>query len=217
MTFTGQDCVSGCSLASLLKETGNSLQIGDKLFSDFAFKVASDNSTVTRPKSASEINVVTDSVSGNFGFNFQGGFFATANSSVDVLLDYKVSVLNPNNLISGISLTFNGNTTNTKVGFAEVVESVFAGGTLVAQNSVGNPGLLQTFVALPGGYTSLLVRKNVLLFGGTEDNARATISFIDQGIQQTAIPTPALLPGLVGFGVAALRKRKAKATQESEA
>lgn len=32
-----------------------------------------------------------------------------------------------------------------------------------------------------------------------------------------AIPTPALLPGLVGFGVAALRKRRAKAMSEVDA
>ncbi len=33
----------------------------------------------------------------------------------------------------------------------------------------------------------------------------------------TAVPTPALLPGLVGFGVAALRKRKREATAQAEA
>jgi hypothetical protein len=36
-------------------------------------------------------------------------------------------------------------------------------------------------------------------------------------ITTTPIPTPALLPGLIGFGVAAVRKRKALATQEAEA
>lgn len=34
---------------------------------------------------------------------------------------------------------------------------------------------------------------------------------------QVAIPTPALLPGLVGFGIAALRKRKQEATAPAEA
>lgn len=32
-----------------------------------------------------------------------------------------------------------------------------------------------------------------------------------------AVPTPALLPGVIGFGLAALRKRKAQATAEAEA
>jgi hypothetical protein len=34
-------------------------------------------------------------------------------------------------------------------------------------------------------------------------------------VPSTAVPTPALLPGLVGLGVAALRKKKQAATQDA--
>jgi hypothetical protein len=37
------------------------------------------------------------------------------------------------------------------------------------------------------------------------------------GSNTVAVPTPALLPGLIGFGVAALRKRKGEAETEAEA
>lgn len=38
---------------------------------------------------------------------------------------------------------------------------------------------------------------------------------VDQSNAVTAVPTPALLPGLIGLGVAALRKRKAEAAEQA--
>lgn len=46
--------------------------------------------------------------------------------------------------------------------------------------------------------------------GSAWENASAELSFKIEG-NTTSIPTPALLPGLVGFGLSVWRKRKAKA------
>jgi len=55
-----------------------------------------------------------------------------------------------------------------------------------------------------------------LSFGNLGETSDSLGSYLD-AVSVTAVPTPALLPGLVGLGIAALRKRKAEATAESEA
>ena len=60
-------------------------------------------------------------------------------------------------------------------------------GTLIGASPNGNS------IGIPGGFQTQL-------------------SLSDQS---TAIPTPALLPGLIGLGVAALRKRKAEAAEQA--
>lgn len=63
-----------------------------------------------------------------------------------------------------------------------------------------------TFVNIgPQGIGTLTSQGNFISVGGTSFSSTVT-----------AVPTPALLPGLLGLGVAALRKRKAEAEAGSE-
>ncbi len=94
---------------------------------------------------------------------------------------------------------------------------------------------------LPGGFDVGFAVASPGTSGGTITSALFTItrsgltasSFLDQTIGMryqatggpngssklagTAVPTPALLPGLIGMGVAALRKRKAEAEENTAA
>ena len=59
------------------------------------------------------------------------------------------------------------------------------------------------------------VRFNILSNYGNSFNTTGLSEVQFDGTPATAVPTPALLPGLIGLGVAALRKRKAEAAGEA--
>ena len=59
------------------------------------------------------------------------------------------------------------------------------------------------------------VRFNVLSNYGAPATSLSEVQFDGTATDPTAVPTPALLPGLIGLGVAALRKRKAEAAGEA--
>lgn len=71
-----------------------------------------------------------------------------------------------------------------------------------------------TFLVNPGESFGFYVETadNLRLVGTVRGDGFATIS----NFNVTAVPTPALLPGLIGMGVAALRKKQSEA-EESEA
>src|SRR5882724_6000584 len=107
------------SLASLTNVGGDVL-VGDKDFSDFS---------ISGDFSASQINVTSVTINGNFGIRFSGAIVSGANP-MDMILGYKVSVTNSPNLISAANLLFNGTVTGT--GLAQVVEQVFTNNNQLA-------------------------------------------------------------------------------------
>ena len=52
--------------------------------------------------------------------------------------------------------------------------------------------------------------------GNSVNSTWATVEITDFNSDTTPIPTPALLPGLIGMGVAALRKREQEQTEATE-
>ncbi|PSB12129.1 PEP-CTERM sorting domain-containing protein [filamentous cyanobacterium CCP1] len=81
---------------------------------------------------------------------------------------------------------------------------------VAAVGDFGNSGQQSLSFLIPttGNYTLGFGVLNALDFGL---NSSLTID----NVNTTAVPTPALLPGLLGMGVAALRKRKGEATEEA--
>lgn len=115
------------------------------------------------------------------------------------------AVANPNPFITGIKLS-----DGTDVVF-KLLSSSIAG-------SFGNAdgtGAINTF-SLGGILNGEFIQPNVIGAQGTVASLRIDSSN-GSNIRVAVVPTPALLPGLIGFGVAAVRKRKKQATAQAEA
>jgi hypothetical protein len=120
-----------------LISTDGTITVDDKLFSDFGFSSSGYGSFL--PTGAAGINVEGSLVAGLPGLSFTGGMLAIGSSYVDFLIEYTVTVLDPNLLISDIHLAYNGAFAGN--GFTNVVETVRdpASGIVLAQASVSNP------------------------------------------------------------------------------
>ena len=199
------------TLAELIATNGTITQ-GDKFFSEFSLTMTAQGPN-TAPADASGIKVKGITSGGLNGLEFSGGMFAGVDSSLDLILSYKVTVLDPNLALSDIHLLFNGSTTGT--GFTNITETVIApdGFTVIGQATVTNPPKnLDETINLDQLVVSAFIKKDIFLFGG--DDGTATITFVDQLFSQDQrppqnIPEPAsiLLLGS-GFGAIWARVRR---------
>lgn len=88
---------------------------------------------------------------------------------------------------------------------------------------VADPGFTGNsyFANLTGGFVSggtfTPIKDESFTFAAKISNPGFSNEFVDIAIGAQAVPTPALLPGLVGMGVAALRKRKSEELESAEA
>jgi hypothetical protein len=201
--FLGGDGCSGDQLnLGLIVRRSCSLEVGDKRFYDFRAGLTQDGDA--DPDRLNDI-LISGVGGASPGFDILSGFFAGPNSNVDLDLTYRVEVLDPKQWLNGVTLAFNGFAKNG--GLAQITETVFDG----SLNAIG-----QAFVDTANPLGSLsdtatfnpiklaLINKDIKVRGGEEGSA--SISFIRN--QHNQVPTPALLPGLVGLGVTAWRKRR---------
>lgn len=214
-------CGNSCSYnLSDLITNNNRVQIKDKVFSNFSFSTASQG--FVTPGSSNEITVL-GSGQKDYDIRFQSFFSAFGSATNDVLLGFDVETMpGSNSLIRSVALDFNGNAAGTAV--SEVIETIDDSsgrrlGTTVVRaaklngqsNGLDVPA---SEVILSQAVQKVNITKDIGL-AGFNDQSIASASFIDQKFGTTMapgaarqVPTPALLPGLVGMGAAALRKRK---------
>jgi hypothetical protein len=208
------------TLSDLL-EPGSSVTIGDKEFSNFSFSPTPSGPDTLLP-SASDIEISTSTIDGNVGLHFVLGPLgagAGPGSSLDLLIGYQVTVLDPARAITDVHLQFASTPVNG--GFTTVTETVRTtdGLTVLGQANVTNPPpTLNSLIDLLTPVTSALVTKDIFVFGGpplpngepcvgqvcTAPNdviPYTTIQTVDQTFSQ--VPEPASLfllgSGLLGF------------------
>jgi len=183
--------------AVLIGQAGT-IVVGDKSFSNFTCNVVVVGTGT--PANCSGIDV-TGSIDqfGNIGLSFQTGANVNVpNSTVDILIRYDATVLDPTRLISDVHLAFNGAITGT--GFTNVTETIVGLNPvtgIIGQVDVHNPPpVLDATINLSQLASSIRVTKDIFLGAGSGPGS-ATVSFVDQFLSQTPVPEPA---SMVLFG-----------------
>lgn len=217
------DCTSaiGCTLDSLFDTASDSFffRVSDKVFSNFSATLNRSPNGAGQPfpnnLGAVTIKGVQNSVTNNVDLQLTSGFFAGQNQMVDLNLFFDVTA-DSGNLISGVDLF--GNLTARNGGYANIVESVFDNSPGATAFDLIGRGEIDTSngsipdpisIALDRNVSSITINKDILLVGGEAQSDISTLSFVGQSFEQTtAVPTPALLPGLIGFGMSLLRKKR---------
>jgi len=92
---------------------------------------------------------------------------------------------------------------------AGVSKAIFGGAALPPTNPNGNKSV--------GVYYNFFGDSNSDLFDTVKLSSTSPAFEVDNIATRTAIPTPALLPGLIGMGVAAWRKRRGESAEQAEA
>jgi hypothetical protein len=199
------------TLLSTLLNEGGSIQVGDKLFNGFTYSWTGD---MPDPSTVNVLAYVD--AAGDFGLQFQGAFLDfLGGSGSDALLGFHVSVIEPNFVITGATLT--GNPTVLGGNGIMSITETFLPGNPFASMSIYSiaPGTskLTDSVTFPQGYQSLYVQKDIMAFSTATNGGVPTLSFFTQTFQQSPtinIPEPAsaVLLGIGLMGLAWLRIRR---------
>ncbi|MBI2826553.1 MAG: PEP-CTERM sorting domain-containing protein [Planctomycetia bacterium] len=203
--------VKAAALSTLIGEHGT-MQVGDKLFSDFSYLKTGDM------PDASAVNVVpyTDGA-GNFGLLFQGAFLDfIGGGGSDALLDFTVTVMNDDKVITGATLSGNPAVLGGD-GAISLTETFLPDDAHSLSIFDIKPGLTKPTDAITfaHGFRTLHVQKDILAFSAGEHGGVPTMSFFTQTFVQSPappIPEPATVTlfglGLGLLGVARLRRKK---------
>ncbi|MEQ9358036.1 PEP-CTERM sorting domain-containing protein [Coleofasciculus chthonoplastes] len=197
--------------AITLGEIGNGfLDVGDKRFSNFQCALSTSDMALLVPNSCDEIKINTIENS-PFGIDIQGPFSVTNFASPDTefletLISFDVEALDPTKAIDSINLAFNGAFAGN--GKASVKETARVDGTIVAELMVSNPyegGSDLQDPALEGEdfdlatpYKKLNITKEIRV--EAEAGGSAEISSIVQTYDQTEVPEPGTIGGLLAVG-----------------
>ena len=185
---------------------GQTIQSGDKVFSNFAYVATGD-----MPSDENiEVVTITDA-DGNFGLRFVGGFIDTAgDGSSDALITFDVSVApGVNQSISGAVLSGNPAVFNGD-GLASVTETflpMIDDDKLVIYDFGNGDDKLSDSTVFANTFQTLSVQKDIILFAMGPD-ASVTMSFVDQVFPQVPEPSSVSLLCLGLLGLAGLRRRK---------
>jgi len=214
------------SLSDLLNggNTSGGFTIGDKHYSGFTF-----SSTGSSPLTPSGVNVrVTSSDSSaavpgddQYAIQFTFGLDAFPSERTDLVIGYRVDVLDPTMTMNRVGLRFNGSVPSQGPGnaAATVIESVHSiDGSAVAPGSPSDTAVLDVFNDGPGRLSdnnsdsiavnptrSLVFNKDILV-SSQPTGGYAAISVVDNIVNQ--VPEPTMLGFVVFAGGGLLLRRR---------
>jgi hypothetical protein len=205
---------SSIDFSDLVGPNALSVQIGDKLFSNFALNPTN--------VAVGELSLSALSNQVGFGFSIQlTGFDAVGFGSKDIRLFFTAKVTNPFNLISGIDLSITGGVSGW--GDANVAESVYTNGfgagkiaSLFADiNPASTSPYGEGYISFPSPQPMVWIEKDISVSGNAGQNPgdnplgdTATISIIDQTFAQIPEPSTLFLLAAGVAGLLVLRRRK---------
>lgn len=190
-------------LLSDLIDLDGSIQLGDKVFSDFDYTFTGDMPSAT----GVNVDAIFD-LNGDVTLRFQGGFVDNPGGGAsDALIMYTVSATDPGQLISNVSMSANLALNGNAGGFINISEFfpnqasqllVFAGpgGTQLSDSSDVLPPL-----------STLVVQKDIFADAGAAGNP-VNVSVINQTFQQVPEPMSMALAALAGLGAVGLIRRR---------
>src|SRR5271166_3219939 len=184
--------------------------IGDKTFANFMYSATSNPPGFGIPAGGVAVTPIT--TSGNPGFQFSAGWFASTTSGIleeDSLIQYSVNVNPGGALINDLSLSIAGLAFNG-TGFVGVSETAClgamlpacSGGTILTLNvfdSKGGSQLVDSATFSP--VSEIDVAKDITVQAGT--NGSASLSLVTNQFSEGQVPEPSSIL-LFGSGVLAL-------------
>jgi hypothetical protein len=183
-----------------LLPTGNYAVVGPEpnTFSNFTFS-ATPIPPTTPVVDPSDLTVSEFHAGIENGITFSGALFAPAGTIVDYKISYAVTAPKGFSIfdatLSGVFSTFGG---DGSVSVGEALLDATTGALVGGLQISSPPGSVSDTITFPG-VTSILVEKDILLFGGSNG---ASLSIINQGFS-SAVPEPAsmvlLAIGMSGF------------------
>ncbi len=201
------------NLATVLANTGVSVQIGDKLFGDFFFSYVDTDGSGLNDLIASNVVLTALSNQIGFGLSFQAPLITVSNVVKDLVLKYSAQVLAEGFAISDVHLNFTGSIGG--LGTATIGESVFtngfggdAAGTLSVFNP-GNPAKFSDVLFLTQPQQKLWLQKDIVVSGnGNSLLDFASVTIIDQTFSQVPEPSSMALVAAGLLGIACLHRRR---------
>jgi hypothetical protein len=195
-------------------DNGLSVQVGDKLFSDFVFTYNDTDGNPLTDLTRSNVTIIALQNDFGIGMSFTQPLIALGLVYKDITLKYSATVTDPNFAISDLHLSITGSANNGGVG--SVAEDAFLGGwgaTNVGhlQADTTNPPTnltATTYFVPPVPYgTKLWIQKDVIV-AGSGPSSYATISIVDQTFSQIPEPSTVLLVGVGLLGAFAVMRRR---------
>jgi hypothetical protein len=190
--------VATCNLGSLITNGDSFVIDGDKTYSDFR---AVFTGTGGSPSSAADIQVGRASVGSGISFFFPG--VASANQLRNISLEYTLAGIGSKLIDSmGLSMASGVVGKDAFVLVKELINGPSGGDTDLFTYELGNGQKLKSDFAQFTATQQVRVQKDIQLYGGASGIASLSI------VNQNTVPTPALLPGLLGMGIAAVRRQR---------